>query len=105
MNSQGKKMMVDSLIKLVDSSPTKNRSPYIQRNQMYEISHQEYDTWINYVKSVLDILYEYSELEIIAQTQIDIIKIPMQNNSSYFQYTLLVERKLLDLASTILHYQ
>lgn len=108
MNYKGKKMMIDSLTKLVESSPARKKSPYtpyIQWNQMLGVTQQEYDTWINYVNGVLDILYDYAGLEIIALTKIKIAKIPIQNNSTYYQYAFLVERELLDLAQNILSYQ
>lgn len=108
MSNQGKKMMVNSLIKLVESSPARKKSPYtqyIQWNQMNEVTQQEYEIWINYVNGVLDVLYEYAELEIIALTKIKITKVAIQNNSTYYHYTLLVERELLDLAQNLLRYQ
>lgn len=108
MNYQGKKMMIDSLIKLVESSPVRKKSPYTQYlhwNQIYEVTQQEYDIWINYVNGVLDVLYEYAELGIIALTKISIAKVRIQNNSTYYNCTLLVEQKLMNLAKELLNYQ
>ena len=53
---QNKQFVIDTLIKLADSSPVNKTYPNNMGGNNYDISQQELDIWINYINSVLDIL-------------------------------------------------
>lgn len=104
---QRKQFVVDTLMKLADSSPVKKTYPnniYGSVRNNYDISQQELDIWINYVNSVLDILSSY-----INPTELSLIKLQIRNFASQNELTcamraLNIERGLLDLAQNILRY-
>ena len=107
MNYQNKQFVLDTLMKLADSSPVKKTYPnniYGSVQNSYDISQQELDIWINYVYSVLDILSNY-----INPTEISVIKeqirnIACQNKLTFAMRALNIERELLKLAQNILRY-
>lgn len=103
---QNKQFVIDTLIKLADSSPVKKPSPnYINMGgSNYDISQQELDIWINYINSVLDILSGY-----INPTEISLIKEQIRNIACQSELTcamraLNIERGLLNLAQNTLRY-
>lgn len=105
-NYQNKQFVIDTLIKLADSSPVNKTYPnYINMGGgNYDISQQELDIWINYINSVLDILSGY-----INSTEISLIKeqiknIACQSELTYAMRALNIERGLLNLAQNILRY-
>lgn len=109
-------MMIDALIKLVNASPTKKSRlynysdlnlQYLPENQIHWFRKQEFDIWIDYVKSSLQVLYDYSNLEVIALAKAKIEKIAyteQHDSAIYFQYSLQIESILLNLAEDILKY-
>ncbi|MDE7220530.1 MAG: hypothetical protein K2O45_13075 [Oscillospiraceae bacterium] len=107
MNYQNKQFVIDTLMKLADSSPVKKTYPssiYNSARNSYDISQHELDIWVNYVNSVLDILSSY-----INQTELSLIKLQIRNIASQNELTsamraLNIERELLNLAQNILRY-
>ena len=109
-------MMLDALIKLVNASPTKksrlynysdSNLQYLQENQVHWLRKQEFDIWIDYIKSTLQVLYDYSNLEIIAFAKANVEKVAYAgcpDSSMYFQYSLQIESILLNLAEDISKY-
>lgn len=107
MNYQNKQFVVDTLMKLADSSPVKKTYPsniYGSARNIYDISQQELDIWINYVNSVLDILSSYINPTELSLIKLQIRTIASQNELTCAMRALNIERGLLDLAQNILRY-
>ena len=106
-NYQNKQFVLDTLMKLADSSPVKKTQPYNiydpTRNN-YDISQQELDIWINYVNSVLDILSGYINPAELSLIKLQIKGIASQNELTCAMRALNIERELLKLAQNILRY-
>lgn len=105
---QNKNFVIDTLIKLADSSPvrkTYSNNIYGISQNRYDISQQELNIWMDYINSVLDILSDY-----ISQAEVSLIKAQIRNIASQSESTpamcaLNIERELLKLAQNILaHY-
>ena len=109
MNYREKNMIVDSLLKLVRSSPSKKllskKNGTYQTNQKDALSYQELNIWVNYVNSVLDVLYEFAPIDIILQTKIKVTTTACQEKLDYFQRAIEIERIILNLAKTIVNYK
>lgn len=106
-NYQNKQFTLDTLIKLADSSPVKKACSYNNYNSTrndYDISQQELNNWINYVKSVLDILSGYINPTDISLIKEQIKNIASQNNLTFSMRALNIERELLNLAQKVLRY-
>lgn len=104
---QNKQFILDTLFKLIDSSPVKKRFPnnsYSMNNNSYDISQQNLDIWINYIDSVLDILSDYINPTEISLTKLQIRNIASQNDLTYAIRALNIERELLNLAQSVLRY-
>ena len=106
-NYQNKQFLLDTLMKLADSSPVKKTQPYNiydpTRNN-YDISQQELDIWINYVCSVLDIISGYIRPEETSLIKLQIKNIALQNELTCAMRALNIERELLKFAQNILRY-
>lgn len=99
-------MMVDALIKLVDSAPTMQASAssfYAQGYQNYDITQAEFALWTNYVDSVLKTLYEFAGLNEIYSTQINISQIMIHNELLFMERIFQIKHELLELARKILN--
>lgn len=108
MEFKNKHMVVDALIKVVDASPIQSKSTafyYTSGPQRYNISMQEFSVWMNYVGSVLNIAYQHTGLSLILAAQQEILTASNNNQTSFAERTLQIERIILDLAQTILHHQ
>ena len=104
MNDRGKRMMVDTIIKLVDSSPSKKFRSYTGQPMSWEITQPELNIWVNYINSTLDILSGYAGLAIISSAKMQVVSIASQGNVSGLQRVVDIERLLLDLALNMLRY-
>ena len=104
MSYSSKQFVIDKLIELVDSSPTKkiySRDVY----NRYDISQQELDIWVDYVNSVLDILSVYIDPTELRLTKMSIYNLSTQNHEICTMRALKIEKELLNLARRILkHY-
>ena len=106
-HNNSKQFVIDTLIKLVDSSPIKkgySNNIYERTPNSYNISQQELDLWINYINSVLDILSGY-----INPTEISLVKMRIGNIASqgpelYSMRVLNIEQELLNFARNVLRY-
>lgn len=109
MNYQNKQFVIDTLMKLADSSPIKKTYPnnfygHGSARNSYDISQQELNIWMNYVNSVLDILSTY-----LSPTELTSVKVQIGNIASQYELTpamqaLNIERELLNFAQNILRY-
>ena len=107
INYQNKQFVIDTLIKLADSSPVKKTYPnniYGTSRNRYDISQQELNIWIDYINSVLDILSGYINQAEISLIKTQIRNIVAQNGLTYAMYALNIERELLNFAQNILRY-
>ena len=112
MNYHNKQMIVNELIKVVDSSPTKlfpskhlypGGNLYPGQNPTYGVSTQELDIWVNYVNSVLDISYQYANFPMILSAKSTILQIYGDNRMSCIERVMQIERIILNLAQSILN--
>lgn len=105
INFQSKQFVIDTLIKLADSSPVKKS--YLSNNygrNSYDISQQELDIWINYIDSVLDILSGYINPVEISSIKGRIRNITYQTELTCAMRALNIERELLNMAQNVLRY-
>lgn len=108
MDYQRKQIIVEALIKLVQSSPEMqlqiNSSCFFE-NQSPDISMQEFNIWINYVNSVLKITFDYTGLNSVLVAQMNIMRLVSQNELPYRQRVFQIKNAILSLTQEILQYQ
>lgn len=93
MDHQIKIMIVDAIISAVKKAPTMNNfSVYVG------VSRESFETWVKYVKSILDITSRYLDTNSINNQINDIIA---QDNSYALKTTMICDI-LLNIARTIL---
>ena len=110
MNYERKQIIVQALIKLVQSAPetqmqaqTQTFNLYSQNSQNFQISQQAYKIWLDYVYSVLDTTYEYTGSNRILEKKMYIIQLSNQV-TSYAQVIAQIKNVILGLAQEILQY-
>lgn len=104
---QSKQFVIDTLMKLADSSPVKKIYPnniYGNVRNSYDISQHELDIWINYINSVLDILSAYINPAELSLTKMQIQRIASDEKLTFSARALTIERELLRLAQNVLRY-
>lgn len=81
MDFQNKKMIIDSLLKVVQSAPTTNGPiPYFQQynfnqqNMRSDVSKAEFDAWVQYVNQTLDISQKYTNWNIFTNKKLKSLK-------------------------------
>lgn len=108
MDYQRKQIIVEALIKVVQSSPEMqlqiNSSVFFE-NQGPDISMQEFNIWINYVNSVLKITFDYTGLNCVLVAQMNIMRLASQNELPYRQRVFQIKNEILGLTQEILQYQ
>lgn len=100
-------MVVDELLKLLQSSPTKkflDSNGYIKKGQNMELSKAEFDLWTNYVISVLNILHNYTSIAVIPIKTAEIIHTANAGTGKYLDRALSIEQSLLSLARQVASY-
>lgn len=65
---------------------------------------QEFDTWLNYVNSILKISYDHMGLDIIMTANLKIMQIASQNEIYYIQRVEQIKNQIINLAQGILQY-
>lgn len=106
MNYERKQLIVQALIKLVQSAPdvqTRISYSYSWSGQNYNISTQEYANWVDYVYSVLDTTYGYTGLDLVYKYKMNIMQITNQGGS-YLQLISQIKNEILSLAQEILQF-
>lgn len=107
MDYQRKQIIVQALIKLVQSSPEVQpqiSSPYFLGDPNHDILMQEFNIWINYVNDVLKVTYDYTGLETVLVVQMNIMRFSSQNELLYKQRVFQIKNEILGLTQTILQY-
>ena len=107
INYQNKQFVLDTIFKLVDSSPVKKTflgNSYSKGKNRYDISQRELNIWINYIDSVLDILSGYVNPTEISSIKAQIRNIASQNELTCAMRALNIERELLNMAQNIIRY-
>lgn len=104
MDYQAKKMVIDALMKAVDSAPIKTNSRYLGEYLNGTTSHhivtkENYDIWRDYVSSILKITSRYVNVD---PCLMFIKQIDMQSGINYNDKIVLICQKLLELAKSIL---
>lgn len=101
MNYQSRQVVIKALLKLIESAPKEYpKSGYFNQNS--DILSHEFDNWLNYVISVLDITYKYTELGIVLLSKMKILQLSTQNELKYTQRVSQIKNEILRLAQTIL---
>lgn len=93
-----KKIAVDGLLKVVDSAPTK-----LCNNNFSSITKEQFDIWIKYALSTLDIISDTIESHTYITVKQKIQEIVLQNTNDYPSKTFAVARILLDLAQSLIN--
>lgn len=103
MTYQGKRVMVDALLKLLNASPSKKLSSndVVQGKSNYELSQKEFDLWLSYTNEILDVLYDFAQWVDILSTKINVATIANRTELSYINRILYIEQELLNLAQHI----
>ena len=91
-----KKAIVDGLLKVVDNSPTLKKS-----QNVFDTKKDEYDIWLKYVFSTLDIIGEYVSYSFLIMARNEIQHIE-SNTATYFEKINNICKILLNLAEQIL---
>lgn len=107
MNNQSKQMVMDALFKVINSAPalySQKNYLYPQTYQTYDVSMQEFKTWVNYVNQILDISYNYLGLNIIMSTKMMISQLVSQYEVSNIQRIDQIKQELIKLTQAILQY-
>lgn len=110
MNNERKQIIVQALIKLVQSAP-KVQSPvqtpvqdfYLQGIQNQDVSAPLFNAWIDYVNSVLDVTYEYTGLNHVLEIKMNVTLLSTQNEL-YIQRIFKINDQILSLAQMLLQY-
>lgn len=103
--NQSKQMVIDAMLKLVDSAPgiqlQRVAFPY-QLTQRNDVSVQEFNNWLDYVISIFDITFNYTELNNIILAKMRILQISSQNEMSYVQRISQINHEILGLARSLI---
>lgn len=103
--NQSRQMAIDALLKLVKAAPKiPLEYPNYGQYQSLDISMQEFDTWLNYVNSILKISYDHMRLDIIMTANFKIMQIASQNEIYYIQRVEQIKNQIINLAQGILQY-
>ena len=106
MNNERKQMIVQALIKLVQSAPEVQFQitplyPQVIQNQ--DVSTPLFNAWLEYVSSVLDTTYKYTGLNHVMEIKKTVIQLSTQNEL-YIQRIYKIKDQILGLAQMILQY-
>lgn len=99
MDYETKTIIVNALTKIVDEAPTKSIARY---TQIYEVTRDRFDIWINYIFSVMNIISSYVD---VSGCVSNIRNISMQPNSDN-EYSIQVNsicKIILEFARSILY--
>lgn len=117
MDHQIKTMIVDALMKIVDSAPTKNpyqqyvteqlwqtQNPYqANKIQRSTVSKDSFDIWMNYIFSVLKITEQYIDSGLYLSVCNQIQSVALHADIDYTKKTYEICRILLEFARKILY--
>lgn len=111
MDPQNVNMIIDSLLKVVNSAPTLSGStPYFQQynfnqqNMRSDVSKAEFDVWIQYVNQTLDISQKYTNWSIFTKEKIEISQASLNERIPYIQRIQLIQQMLINLSKQINNY-
>lgn len=76
----------------------------MQTLQNYDVSMQEFGTWVNYANQILDISYNHIKHDAIFSAKTMIYQIASQYGVSNIQRIEQIKNVLLNLVQTILYY-
>lgn len=119
MDHQIKTMIVDALMKVVDSAPINSQNPYkryflnqpyIQENPYQKlianqltVSKSSFDTWKDYALSVLGITEQYINAYLYTTVVNQIQNVVLRTDTDYTEKTTEICRILLELAKRVLY--
>lgn len=112
-NQQIKKTIIDALMRVVDSAPTRSNSQYnpyqtnslygIETSKPYEITDESFKIWINYVFSVLNIAAQQVNSNLSYSVNKQIQRILYQEGADNATKTIEICRIILNYARSILN--
>lgn len=115
INQQVKKTMIDALMKVVDSAPTRSNNhqgtypmqpsyPYYSTQAHQEtITTERFNIWIDYVQSVLKITSQQIDMNLYLSVLNNIQNIVFQPGTNYALKTNEICKILLNFAQNILY--
>ena len=109
MDQRIKKTILDALMNVVDSAPTKARNYYAHYNSHssianpYEVTSEQFNIWINYINSTLQIISQYIGMGLYITIRNDISTLANQSSANYTQRTFDICDRLLKFAQTIIY--
>lgn len=109
MDQQIKKTILDALMNVVDSAPTKARNYYAHFNNhpsmsnSYDVTPEQFNIWINYINSTLQIISQYIGMGLYMTIRNDISALANQSSANYTQRTFDICDRLLNFAQTIIY--
>lgn len=98
MDQKIKKTIIDALMKVVDSAPTRNNW-FSQQ----DVTEDSFNSWMNYVNSVFQITSQYLNTNSLFAIYSSIQTIAMQTNMDYVSKTNAICQRILDFARSILN--
>lgn len=107
MNNQSKQMVTSALIKVINAAPGvsfQRNYMYPQTYQNYDVSMQEFSTWMNYANQVLDISYNHIGINDILTTKVKINQLYSQYGGTNIQRIDQIKQELFKLTQVILQY-
>lgn len=98
MDQKIKKTIIDALMKVVDSAPTRNNW-FSQQG----VTEDSFNSWMNYVNSVFQITSQYLDANLLFAAYNSIQTITMQTNMDYASKTNAICQQILNFARSILN--
>lgn len=98
MNPQTKKMIIEALIQVVESAPTK-QGAFNNR----EITKEIFEIWMDYVNSVFRIISQYISNDSFFTAYNGIQNIVMRHDVNYTTKTYMICQNVLDFARIIIN--
>ena len=113
MNRQGIQMAIEAIYRVINSAPKSTTTyPYIYDYASNDVTPQQFNNWLNYLNSILDIAYQNLGLndffivrnyiyQIIQQFNINLNS---QNKITYLQLVNQINDVLFRLVQNLLQY-
>lgn len=110
MNHEIKKIIIDAIMKVVDSAPSKKNTklnsynPYDYKStNPFEVTKEEFDIWIDYVLSIIKIASKHIDMNLCLSIQKNINNIVSQQGDDYMTKTNTICQMLLNFARQIIN--
>lgn len=98
MDQRIKETIINALMNVVDSAPTRNLSSY-----KYGISQENFNIWLNYVQSTIKITSRYVDMNLCLDVQNKINQVNHEQDSDYSTKIISICQILLNFAQSIIY--